>query len=107
MQQDGVAVGLRTRGFGCTDHAASAAEVFDDDRLTQSFLHRILENARSCVVGTAGRERHQHGDGAIGIGLCRSDACRKARSNNRHRERVYKLHDNSPALLSLSSAPAD
>src|SRR6516162_4422729 len=33
MQQDGVAVGLRTRGFGCTDHPASTTNVFDDDWL--------------------------------------------------------------------------
>src|SRR5215470_1674598 len=35
MQQDRVAVGLRTRGFGGGNHAASAADVFYHDRLTE------------------------------------------------------------------------
>jgi len=75
-----------------------APPTFSTTIVTQSFLHRVLEDARGCVVGTTGRERHHHSNGAIGIGLRRSDACRKARRENRHRERVYDLHDNSPAL---------
>jgi hypothetical protein len=39
MQQDRVAVGLRTRCFGGGNHAASAADVFYHDRLTERFLH--------------------------------------------------------------------
>jgi len=69
MQQDGVAVGLSTGGLGGSDRASGAADIFDHDRLAQRVLHGILDDARGRVVGAARWERHQHGDGTIGIGL--------------------------------------
>src|SRR6516225_10032808 len=55
MQQDRVTVGLRTRCFGGSNHAASAADVFYHDRLSERFLHRILEDTGGRVVGAARR----------------------------------------------------
>ena len=69
VQQDRVAVGVGAGDLGRGDHAAGAADVFDYDRLTQCFLHRILEDARGRVVGAARRERYHDRDGTLRIGL--------------------------------------
>jgi hypothetical protein len=107
MQQDSVAVGLGTGGLGRGDHAAGAAKILDHDRLAQRFLHRFLDDPRGRIVDAAGRERHQHGDGAVRIGLRQSAPCQDTRGENRRRERAHKIHDTPPAFYRSRSAAAD
>jgi len=66
------AIGLGARRLGSGDHAASAANIFDHDRLAQCFLHWILNYTRGRVVDAARRERNDHGHWTIWIGLRRS-----------------------------------
>ena len=108
LQHDRVAVGRGVGGLGGADHAAGAADVFDHDRLAERLLHGVLDDARGGVVGAAGRERHDHGHGTIGIGLRRSGAgCQNSRGEKRRRERACENHDSPQAVRYFRSAAAD
>ena len=69
---DGVAVGLGTRRAGQRGRAAGARDILDHDRLPERLCHLLGNRARDDVGGAAGRERHDHGDGAfrevLGVG---------------------------------------
>jgi hypothetical protein len=68
--EDGVAVGI-----GAGDHlgadaaAGAAAAVLDHDALTEHGAKPIRDDARHAVGRSARRERHDHLDRTIGIGL--------------------------------------
>ena len=68
-EQQRVAVGRRLRGLVDADRAAGAADILDDELLAERLAHRWHEHAGQRVGRTAGRERHDHGDGLGGIGL--------------------------------------
>ena len=51
--------------------AAGAADVLDHQRLAERLAHLLGDDARDHVARAAGRERHDHGDGAVGIVLRR------------------------------------
>ena len=100
VQQDRVAVRLGAGGLGGGDHAAGAADVFDHDRLAERLLHRVLKNARGRIVGAAGRERDDHGDRTIGIGLRRSGAGgEKTSGEHQRREQADERHETSPKIF--------
>ncbi len=72
-----VAVIGGARGTGGGGGAAGADHVLDDDALAQRLRHVRRDDARDDVGRTAGRERHDHGDGARRVGR------RLGRSGNR------------------------
>ncbi len=63
----GVAVGRGARGLGGADRAAGAGHVFDDDLLAEHRTDRLRDDAAEDVGRPARGERHDHGDGAVGI----------------------------------------
>ena len=65
---DRVAVRICACSAGDAGGAASAGDVFDDDRLAQRARHRLSDDAGDDVRGAAGGEGHDHGDGLVGIG---------------------------------------
>ena len=80
---DGVAVGSRARDAADGDAAAGAADILDDERLTEQRLHLFGDDAGGHVGRTAGRERHDQRDLPRRIGLrpCRPDE-RRERDNS-------------------------
>ena len=67
--QHRVAVGCRALGAGDADGAGGAADVFHHDGLAQCRAHGLGHDAAERVGRAAGRERHDHGDRMIRIGL--------------------------------------
>ena len=72
--RDGVAVRLSTRGTRQRGRAAGAGDILDHDRLPEARAHLLGDGARDDIGGTAGRERHDHGDRAFRIVLCERGA---------------------------------
>jgi hypothetical protein len=69
--QQSVAVGLRSRRKGISNHAASSRAVVDHDRLTEKLLERLRHRA-CCEIGlSARRKRDNHSEVAQGPGLRR------------------------------------
>ena len=68
-EADGVAVGRRAHRAADADGAARAGDVLDDDGLAERDPHPLGEDAADHVGRSAGRERHDHGDGLGRIGL--------------------------------------
>jgi hypothetical protein len=66
---EGVAVRRRARDAADADAAAGAANILDDDGLTQRHPHALGEDAGDGIRRPARGERHDHGDWARGIGL--------------------------------------
>ena len=95
MQQDSVAVGRGTRRLGGGDHAAGTPDVFDHDRLAQRMLHRLMDDSRNRVIGTAGRECYHQGNGPIGI------VCAKAALTQMH----VQTSEAASALTILMALP--
>ena len=58
MQQHRIAVGSGAGRASGGDHAAGAADVFDDDLLPERLRHAVLHDARDRIGRTAGRVRH-------------------------------------------------
>ena len=96
MQQDRVAVGRGLGGLGGGERAAGAGDVLDHDRLAESPLQRVLEDARGGVVGAAGREGDQQGDGTAGVGLGARGAGAKEDGKERRETGTHNLHLISP-----------
>jgi hypothetical protein len=67
--QKRVAVGLRLRRQLDGDIAGGTGAVVDDDLLAERPAHLWLDHARDDVGRSAGRERDQHPDRAVGISL--------------------------------------
>lgn len=67
-EQNGVAVGLRTRDRGGPQRAAAAAHVLDHDRAEQR-LHLLRPWTPDQVVCAAGRKRNHELDRSLGIAL--------------------------------------
>ena len=68
-EQQRVAVGRRLRHRGCAEHAARAAAILDDDRLSEFLAELRRNDARDHVDAAAGDERHDDLDRLIGIVL--------------------------------------
>jgi hypothetical protein len=66
---DCVTVGPRTSSPAGADVSIRAADVFDDDMLTERCPHTLGHNPPYHVGGAARSERHDHGDGARRIGF--------------------------------------
>ena len=64
--EERVAVGVRFRGDLRADVAARAAAVVDDDRAAPERVELVRDEPRRDVVQTAGRERDDEADGAVG-----------------------------------------
>jgi hypothetical protein len=64
-----VSIGSGARDLGDADRAAGAADILNDHLLAQRLAHALAEDARQGVGGAAGRERHDHGDRLVRIGL--------------------------------------
>ena len=75
-EQQRVAVGLRLRDGGGADGAAGAAAVLDHDPLLEPLAELVRQHAGDAVGRAAGRERRDHGDGAVWPAL------RRGRSGN-------------------------
>ena len=68
--QEGIAVGIRGRDELCADAAArAAAAVLHHDVLAEDCPEPVRDDACHAVGRPAGRERHDHPDRPIGIGL--------------------------------------
>ena len=65
---DGVAVRLGLSRAGDAGGAAGAGHVLDHDLLAERARHVIADDAGDDVGRAAGREGHDHGDRALGIG---------------------------------------
>src|SRR5262249_15938752 len=92
VQQDGVAVGRGLGGLGGGGGAAGPGDVFDDDRLAQRLLERILQDARGGVVRAAGRERDYQRDGTVGIVLGAGGGHPSERRDQRGKTDTHKSH---------------
>src|SRR5580693_2535943 len=57
-----VTVGQRAGDAGDADRAIGAADVLDDDRLTQRFAHGCRHDAAERIGRAAGWKRNDHGD---------------------------------------------
>jgi hypothetical protein len=72
VQQQGVAVGCRLGDLGRAQRAAGAADVLDDHGLVEQVARHLAQHlgqvARHLVGGAAGGERHDDGDGLVGVG---------------------------------------
>ncbi len=91
---DRIAIGRRTGDAADGDAAASTADVFDHDRLSEPRPHMLGQNARRNIGRSARRERNDERDLTrwIGLRLYRRDA-----GQCRQRERNSELfHDRHP-----------
>ena len=82
---DGVAIGLGPRRACQRGRAAGARDILDHDRLSERLAHLFGDRARDHVRGAAGRERHDHGDGSLGIVL-RVGGGRQRQRRQRYRQ---------------------
>ena len=95
VHQQGVAVGVGFGDAGGAERAAGAADILDDDLLTQVFGHRLGDQTPDRVGRAAGGERDDHGDRALGIiGLGHGGG---AGEQNRG-EQKGSAHDEAPLL---------
>ena len=69
VEQQRVAVRLGAGDAAGAQRAAGAADILDDDLLAEILGHGFGDQARDRVGRAAGRERHDDGDRAVGIGL--------------------------------------
>ena len=94
VHDDGVTVGRRACDPGGCDIAGGAAHILDDDRLPELRRQHRPQPARDRVGASAGRERDDHGDGAVGIVLRPGDAAYEHMREHRHRdgEKKPELH---------------
>ena len=53
----------------CRSMPAAAASVFDHERLAERFRHLFRKRPPDQIVGSAGAERNDQPDRAVGIGL--------------------------------------
>ena len=72
VQKQRVAIRIGLRDAARAKRAAGAADIFHHDLLTQILRHRLGDQTGHGIRRTAGREGHDHGDGALGISLCAS-----------------------------------
>src|ERR1051325_1472416 len=100
-QQDGVAVGRGLGGLRGSERAAGAGDVFDNDRLAQRPLHRVLEDARGGVVGAAGRGSDYQRDRAGGIVLGGGGGDRNKNRDERGKAGTNKVHVGSSVGFAL------
>ena len=71
-QHQRVAVRRRLRDrVGADRSARPARAVFDDRRPARDLIELLHQDAGDAIDRSAGRERHDHGDGAVRIGLRR------------------------------------
>jgi hypothetical protein len=88
VQQHRIAVGRGAGGAAGRDHAAGAADVFDDHLLPERLRHAVLDDARDRIGRAAGRVGDHERDRTAGVSLRRRRAgCRNSRGEKRHRER--------------------
>ena len=82
-QDHRVAVRFRIGDALRTGHAASTANVFDDDLLAEQFAHALGDNAADGVLRSAGGERNDHCNRAcweiLGSGRSGQSQCGKGR----------------------------
>ena len=83
---DGVAVGGRALGLARADRAGGAADVGDDDGLAEVLLQQRRQGPEDVVGVAAGRPRHDHLDGPVGV-LCALAGPARLAANNRRRQR--------------------
>jgi hypothetical protein len=86
-------------GGGCTrgtNRAASAADIFDDDILTEYLAHAVSHDTRNDVARTARRIRNNHGDWMSRIILRLRDSGQRSQRDQR---RDYSLHFILPVLF--------
>ena len=69
MHQHGVAVGRRAGRCGDAGDAAGAGAIFEHDWLSELLGQLVEHDAGDDVVGVAGGERNDRGDGAARPGL--------------------------------------
>ena len=62
-----VAVRRRAGCSLCADHARRARPIVDHDLLAEDLADAVLDGAGDKIGSAAGRERHDHHDGSIGI----------------------------------------
>jgi hypothetical protein len=79
---DGVAIGCRARDAADGDAAAGAADILDDERLTEQRLHPFGDDAGGHVGRAAGWERHHQRDLPRRIGLRRRRAQKRRERDN-------------------------
>jgi hypothetical protein len=99
MQEDGVAIGISAGNLGGGNHAARAADIFNHDRLTQRFLHRVLNNAGGGIIHATRWKSYNHGDRTFGIILrARSTGSKTACRTNNDRQYTGNNHRALPHM---------
>ena len=98
--RDRVAVG---RGLGDAGHArgaAGAADVLDHQLLAQRARHVLADDAGDDVGRPARGERHDHGDGLVGVGrLGHGTLCQSGHKHAQHCNEHFAAHHVFPLLV--------
>ena len=91
-EQDRVAVRFRLGDAGRADRSAGAADIHDDDLLSQAAPHRFGDQAGDDVARPGGGERHHHRHRAVRI-ILRERRYGAAQEQESGCDPLPKLHD--------------
>src|SRR5262245_26323587 len=100
-QKENRAVGWRLGHALGAARAAGAADVLDDDLMTECFGQALGEDAAHQIDRATGRERHHHGDRPGRPGLC---VCRPGQQARERRRDDRSQHHFSPTIAVRSLA---
>src|SRR5262245_10401799 len=92
-----VTVGRSLGDQVCAKIAASPRLVFHNDRLTETLREFVTQGARKHVHKPAGRERRDHSDGSVGIGLGKRLQCQ---TNNQDETANQSAHVTLTSVVS-------
>ncbi|MCY1242233.1 hypothetical protein D9M72_551830 [compost metagenome] len=102
MQKHGVAIRIGLGDAAGAKRPAGAADVLDDDLLTEILGHGFSHKTRDGIGRATGRERHDHGDRAFGIGLCIGGNGEKRQGGNSAEQGIQGFHLFLPDEISAS-----
>ena len=98
VQEQRVTVGRGLGDAGRTDRPTRTTDILDDDLLAELAAHRLGHEPGDRVGRAAGRERHDHRDGALGIGLGSGDLRQQCQRGDGKRRKQF-LHVFLPEIV--------
>jgi hypothetical protein len=91
-EQQRVAVGRRLGRLVDADRATGAADILDDELLTERLAHALAQHAGQSIGRPAGGERDDHRDGLGRIGLRHGDGRQREAGGQGRCKKVSSVH---------------